>query len=86
MTGDREQGTRLSATGIVSREPCRLAGPIPRRRPAAHYLPSFAQQRLWFLDQLEPGRPTYNSPLVLRLHGSLDREALATALTAIAAV
>jgi len=46
---------------------------------------SFSQQRLWFLDQLEPGRPTYNSPLVLRLSGPLAPEALADALSAIVA-
>ncbi|MDF5731043.1 MAG: amino acid adenylation domain-containing protein [Rhizonema sp. PD38] len=37
---------------------------------------SFAQQRLWFLDQLAPGNPFYNVSTALRLTGSLDFTAL----------
>ncbi|SDY32320.1 amino acid adenylation domain-containing protein, partial [Myxococcus xanthus] len=37
---------------------------------------SFAQQRLWFLEQLHPGQAAYNLPAALRLTGPLDVEAL----------
>ncbi|HEX2081289.1 MAG TPA: amino acid adenylation domain-containing protein [Longimicrobium sp.] len=41
---------------------------------------SFAQQRLWFLDRLQPGGALYNVPVALRLRGDLDGPALARAL------
>jgi amino acid adenylation domain-containing protein len=37
---------------------------------------SFAQQRLWFIDQLEPGSTAYNIPGATRLEGRLDLQAL----------
>ena len=51
--------------------------PIPR----TDNLPlSFAQQRLWFLDRLEPGNPFYNQPAALRLTGELQIEILQRSL------
>jgi amino acid adenylation domain-containing protein len=44
---------------------------------------SFAQERLWLLDQLEPGSPVYNRLLALRLRGLLDAFALRQALQTI---
>ncbi|MFN0056081.1 MAG: amino acid adenylation domain-containing protein [Planctomycetales bacterium] len=44
---------------------------------------SFAQERLWFLDQLAPGSATYNIPWALRLRGPLNVAALARSLSEI---
>ena len=44
---------------------------------------SFAQQRLWFLDQLQPGSAAYNIPAAVRLTGSLNVLALAQTLNEI---
>src|SRR5215472_5737259 len=51
------------------------------RKPNLNSIPlSFAQQRLWFLDQLEPGKATYNILGALRLRGTLDAEILEQSL------
>ncbi|MFL6192597.1 MAG: amino acid adenylation domain-containing protein, partial [Thermoanaerobaculia bacterium] len=62
-------------TGTVPPAPPLL--PVPR----AGRLPlSFAQQRLWFIDQLEPGSPLYNVPAALRVEGPLNGAVLALCL------
>ncbi|HFQ92928.1 MAG TPA: non-ribosomal peptide synthetase, partial [Anaerolineae bacterium] len=44
---------------------------------------SFAQQRLWFLDQFEPNSPYYNIPIAVRLHGRLQPAILENVLNEI---
>ncbi|HEU0078001.1 MAG TPA: condensation domain-containing protein, partial [Longimicrobiaceae bacterium] len=44
---------------------------------------SFAQRRLWFIDQLEPGSAAYNVPYALRLRGRFDPAVLERAVTEI---
>ncbi|MGH9763222.1 MAG: condensation domain-containing protein, partial [Blastocatellia bacterium] len=54
------------------------------RRTTNHRLPlSFAQHRLWFFDQLEPGSAAYNLPVLVRLRGVLEPSALAQSLVEI---
>ena len=60
----------------------RQAPPIVPTSREPNLPPSFAQQRLWFLDQLGTGA-AYHSPMALRLTGPLDVDALAAALTEI---
>ncbi len=60
-----------AATGRVAL----IAQPRPRRIPL-----SYAQQRMWFLNRLEPGSAAYSIPIVLRLSGQLDLGALRAAI------
>ncbi|HVQ37121.1 MAG TPA: amino acid adenylation domain-containing protein, partial [Pyrinomonadaceae bacterium] len=54
-----------------------VEAPPIKRRPQGQKIPlSYAQQRLWFLDRLEPGSAFYNVPLAVRLRGQLNIEAL----------
>ena len=79
-----EHPSLMGLAGVVSG-----AGPAagealrPGPRPASLPL-SFAQQRLWFLEQLEGGS-SYTVPMALRLAGPLDAAALRLALQAVVA-
>ena len=64
-----EEHQRVGAVGAIAR--------VPRER---HMEPSFGQERLWFLDQLEGKSYAYNIAGGLRLTGQLNNEALGRAL------
>ncbi len=64
-----QEGIQSSPTQTIKR---RAAGEVPPL--------SFAQQRLWFLDQLIPDSALYTLPAAFKLQGKLDREAFALAL------
>jgi amino acid adenylation domain-containing protein len=59
------------------------SGTIPVRSRSTDLPLSFAQQRLWFIQQLDPDSVVYNVPCVLRLRGQLDVQALERSLNEI---
>ena len=61
-----------------------LAQPITQRAEHGPAPASFAQQRLWFLNQLESDSAFYNVPIARRLRGRLDINALRKALESLA--
>jgi amino acid adenylation domain-containing protein/non-ribosomal peptide synthase protein (TIGR01720 family) len=77
----RELAARVEALRGAGVAPAPPIVRVPRDGP----LPlSFAQQRLWVVDQLEPGSAAYNLPYTLRLRGALDTGALRAGLDALA--
>ncbi len=67
----------LDTTRAEAEAAPRATGAPPGGDPGAV---SYAQQRLWFLDQLEPGDAAYNRPVAMRLAGTLDLPALQRSL------
>jgi amino acid adenylation domain-containing protein len=79
-----------TVSGLASSVEARLGGadkaesPPLESAPRGEDLPlSFAQQRLWLVDQLEPNSPAYNVPVALRLDGRFDAEAMRGTLSEI---
>ncbi|WP_232512587.1 non-ribosomal peptide synthetase [Rhodococcus pyridinivorans] len=66
---------RVDGGGSDRAVPELVARPRPDRIPL-----SLAQQRMWVLNQLDPGSATYNIPLAIRLRGALDIDALTAAV------
>jgi len=71
----RVEALRAEAPGDAAAPPL-----VPVPRDGAPLPLSFAQQRLWFIEQLEPGSTAYHMPSVLRLRGPLDARVLERAL------
>jgi hypothetical protein len=86
-----------SLEGLSEAKRTLLARELARRRAAASadsILPrpageppmlSMAQRRLWFLDRIQPGQPTYNATLTMRIEGLLDVDALHRSLDLVVA-
>jgi amino acid adenylation domain-containing protein len=84
--GRRELAALAAAIDELRRAGRGDAAPPLRPAPRDGDLPlSFGQQRLWFLDRLDPGRPAYNVSFAVSLAGPLAAGALAAALTRITA-
>jgi amino acid adenylation domain-containing protein/non-ribosomal peptide synthase protein (TIGR01720 family) len=78
VAGLAEQIERDQGTARAPRTPS--LRPVPRDGDLPLSLP---QQRLWFLDQLQPGSPVYNIPAAVHIAGSLDVVVLQRSLNAI---
>ena len=73
----------FDVTSLVDAHYYELAAMIPRRAMRNSAPLSFAQQRLWFLNQLEPESAAYNEAMALRFEGELNVDALNRALNTI---
>ena len=80
-----EQPTVALLAPVLERAARAETPPIAPAPPGAPRPLSFAQQRIWFLDQLDPGSSAYNIPLALRLDGPLDPAALGRSLDTVVA-
>ncbi|KAI0554287.1 hypothetical protein F4679DRAFT_527807 [Xylaria curta] len=91
----RKLGFELGVADVLHQSGLHYVAGIARHSPenSHKYIPqsqiegpieqSYAQGRLWFLDQLYPGSTQYLMPIAIRLRGRVDLDALNTALLAI---
>ncbi|MEU0458664.1 condensation domain-containing protein, partial [Streptomyces sp. NPDC006129] len=75
---------RLESAGLAH-TPARAERIPPRPADTARLPLSYAQSRMWLLQQLDPASPAYNVCLAIRLRGPLDADALRTALAGLLA-
>ncbi|HEV2637455.1 MAG TPA: condensation domain-containing protein, partial [Actinocrinis sp.] len=85
MAMDLLESRLLARLAERAAEPAADPARITPRRTTDPVALSFAQQRLWFLDQLEPGSAEYLVPFAVRVSGRLDVAALEGALSGIVA-
>tara|TARA_Y100000310_G_scaffold307979_1_gene350630 strand:+ start:1582 stop:8949 length:7368 start_codon:yes stop_codon:yes gene_type:complete len=67
-------GTLAEQVDLATKGPLRTPIRAVTRKPEEVVLSSFAQQRLWFIDQLQGGSPEYNMPVALEVSGDFDIE------------
>jgi amino acid adenylation domain-containing protein len=83
---DAPTPARVAARVMAARETSLDdAPPLAARAPGDAPPLSYGQQRLWFIDRLDPGNPAYNIGAGLRLRGLLDRAALRQSVDALVA-
>lgn len=75
-----ELGTRIEKLTDNQRRLLKLMQTRKLSRGEKQYPLSYAQQRLWFLNRLDPANAAYNIPFALRLKGQLNRDALQRSL------
>ncbi|MBV9787345.1 MAG: hypothetical protein JOZ51_04180, partial [Chloroflexi bacterium] len=78
-----KQATQAASAATAAETPPAQGGTIPLRTTSGPAPLSFGQERLWLLDQFQPGSAFYNMPLVMRLDGPLDTHALHRSLNEI---
>jgi natural product biosynthesis luciferase-like monooxygenase protein/amino acid adenylation domain-containing protein len=70
------QGSVMEAIAALSPEKRELAELLLKQQVGERYRASHAQRRMWFLHQMEPRSTVYNIPVLVRIEGPLNQQAL----------